>query len=334
MGVRLFLVCLLLLSSCATTSPPVEQARRPVSTSSTRLPILFVHGFFGFAELPLIGGFVPGLRDALAAQGQQVFFADLPAFSAPSIRAPVLARRIQEVLDVTGAQKLHIIAHSLGGIDARKAMADFDLDDKVFSLTTLSTPHQGLTFAPGMAMLPDGVYAPVLGPVKGVVDVIRGHSVGPLAPASAMQQVHVDAMAAFNKAHPAPPGVHLFTIAGVSGHPDKHCSGPWGKLPFEDAPVVVLLPNYLVLRGAPTDAVANDGVIPVRAARFGRFLGCIPADHNDEVNWGFDGLSAPHTRQLDMKAFYVELGQRLMRLEDTNDPAVLDVPFHLQPQAL
>jgi triacylglycerol lipase len=44
-----------------------------------------------------------------------------------------------------GADKCHLVAHSFTGIDARAAISLFDSDKQVSSLTTICTPHQGMT---------------------------------------------------------------------------------------------------------------------------------------------------------------------------------------------
>ena len=57
--------------------------------------------------------------------------------------AKVLARRVDEVLAETGCEKLHLIAHSKGGLDARYLASTLGYGEKLASLTTVSTPHHG-----------------------------------------------------------------------------------------------------------------------------------------------------------------------------------------------
>jgi len=37
------------------------------------------------------------------------------------------------------------------------------------------------------------------------------------------------------------------------------------------------------IRGNPLDPTPNDGLVPAESARWGEFLGCIPADHADQI---------------------------------------------------
>lgn len=62
-------------------------------------------------------------------------------------RAGELALEVGEVLAGTGASKIHIIAHSMGGLDARHMIVDNNMHDKVATLTTIGTPHNGTPFA-------------------------------------------------------------------------------------------------------------------------------------------------------------------------------------------
>jgi triacylglycerol esterase/lipase EstA (alpha/beta hydrolase family) len=59
------------------------------------------------------------------------------------VRAHGLKSAVEEILRETGAAKVNIIAHSMGGLDARRMIVDLGMADKVASLTTIGTPHHG-----------------------------------------------------------------------------------------------------------------------------------------------------------------------------------------------
>lgn len=63
------------------------------------------------------------------------------------LRARQLQTQINEALDKTGAGKAQVIAHSMGGLDARRMIVDLEMADKVASLTTIGTPHLGTILA-------------------------------------------------------------------------------------------------------------------------------------------------------------------------------------------
>ena len=54
------------------------------------------------------------------------------------------------------------------------------------------------------------------------------------------------------------------------------------------------------------DPVANDGLVPVESAKWGTFLGCVPADHLDEIGQ-IGGLPPGLGNDWRHKPFYVSL---------------------------
>ena len=63
------------------------------------------------------------------------------------LRAEQLKIKVESFLAETGAEKVHIIAHSMGGLDARLMIVDLGMAEKVASLTTIGTPHLGTILA-------------------------------------------------------------------------------------------------------------------------------------------------------------------------------------------
>lgn len=62
-------------------------------------------------------------------------------------RASDLKTQIENILASTGAEKVHIIAHSMGGLDSRYMIARLGMHARVASLTTVGTPHLGTSLA-------------------------------------------------------------------------------------------------------------------------------------------------------------------------------------------
>lgn len=63
------------------------------------------------------------------------------------VRAEELKSHIEGILAQENAEKVHIIAHSMGGLDARLMIVDLGMADRVASLTTIGTPHFGTVLA-------------------------------------------------------------------------------------------------------------------------------------------------------------------------------------------
>ena len=108
---------------------------------NTRYPILLVHGlamkdtFFmrSFGRIDRI----------LRIQGYTVFTSKIDAVGSVETNAAQLKDEIDAILAETGAEKVNLIAHSKGGLDAKWMIEHLGMAERVASLTTLCTPHQG-----------------------------------------------------------------------------------------------------------------------------------------------------------------------------------------------
>ena len=92
-----------------------------------------------------------GLRTFLIKKGFSVYHSSVGWAEGVKVRAAELRENIVGILEKAGAEKVNIIAHSMGGLDARHMLFNFRksdrLHEKVASLTTISTPHWGSPFA-------------------------------------------------------------------------------------------------------------------------------------------------------------------------------------------
>jgi pimeloyl-ACP methyl ester carboxylesterase len=109
---------------------------------STRFPIVLHHGFLGFDRIFMIDYFF-GVRTALRDAGYDIHATTVAPVNTIAFRAHQLASQIDKVLEETGASKVNIVAHSMGGLDARYLISSLGYGDKVASLTSIATPHQG-----------------------------------------------------------------------------------------------------------------------------------------------------------------------------------------------
>lgn len=87
------------------------------------------------------------IQSFLNADGFDVHHTRVGFASSLTDRARDLHGQVTELLAKTKAKKVHIIAHSMGGLDARAMIARLGMADRVASLTTIGTPHLGTTFA-------------------------------------------------------------------------------------------------------------------------------------------------------------------------------------------
>lgn len=88
-----------------------------------------------------------GIASYLRRHEFTVYHSSVSFAAGVETRARDLQREINRILQTTGAAKVHLIAHSMGGLDARHAIVDLGMADKVASLTTIGTPHLGCAIA-------------------------------------------------------------------------------------------------------------------------------------------------------------------------------------------
>ena len=113
-----------------------------------KYPIILVHGIAvqerkKFMNIHLWGRIPETLRE----QGIKVFFGKTDAWGTYDSNALLLKATIEKVLEKTKSEKVNIIAHSKGGLDARYLIWKCHFGDKVASLTTISTPNGGAEVA-------------------------------------------------------------------------------------------------------------------------------------------------------------------------------------------
>jgi triacylglycerol lipase len=130
--------------------------------------------------------------------------------------ARLLAGRVRDLALSFGVKKVHIVAHSKGGLDARRYLSTYYNPDevRVLSLQTLSTAHHGIVLADIMIVRDTVEEAESADEdLNDFLDLewYRNNlsSAGPQRPAIDEQQTAT--AAAFNAANPLPAGVRFWT---------------------------------------------------------------------------------------------------------------------------
>lgn len=89
-----------------------------------------------------------GIARHLRNHGFDVYQSSVSFAAGVEHRAADLKREIETALGLRpGQTKVHVIAHSMGGLDARHAIVNHGMADVIVSLTTIGTPHLGTSFA-------------------------------------------------------------------------------------------------------------------------------------------------------------------------------------------
>lgn len=228
----------------------LRELRVNTELCKTRYPLLMVHGV-GFRDLRYFNywGRIPA---ELMRNGAVIYYGNQEAFGTIAYNGEDIRRRIFEILKETGAEKVNIIAHSKGGLDARYAISALNMAPYVASLTTMSTPHRGCRFVDYACRLPEGLYRFI----ASCFDRTFGRF-GDKNPDfyTATHQFSTEASAQFNRENPDMPGVYYQSYASVMKYPWSHLllSIPWCMIrPLEGA---------------------NDGLVSVDSAKWGEFQG-------------------------------------------------------------
>jgi triacylglycerol lipase len=217
-------------------------------------PIVLVHGLLGFSAVRVLGKplakYFHGIEDDLEAAGNRVHCAGLSPTAGIARRAAELRTFVNREVP---NEPVHVLAHSMGGLDARYMISRLGMHDRILSLTTLGTPHRGSPFADwGIRRL-----SLTLKPVAKLFDV----------PDQAFFDLTTESCQTFNADVPDVPGVRYFSVAG-------RCDNAW------------LAPQWLFSHRVVTEKEGdNDGLVSVTSATYGEATEIWDGDHLSLINW-------------------------------------------------
>lgn len=212
----------------------------------TKYPILMLHGV-GFRDLkwPLYWGRIPA---ALRAMGAELYYGQQDSWARVEENAKTVKARIRQILDETGAEKVNIIAHSKGGLEARMAASSLGMDGQIASITTIGTPHRGSKTIDRLLKAPDSLFNIAAFAVDNWIGLIGDTKPDFIAVCRDFSTAWAEE---FNRENPDVPGVWYQSYAGVMRSPlsDIHLSTANG--------IVKLIEGE------------NDGLVTVASARWG-----------------------------------------------------------------
>ena len=262
-----------------TTTPAARALPAPVRPapveppSVVRHPIVLAHGFMGFDAIALgrlREEYFRGVRAQLEQRGHRVQLLRVSPVASIRKRAEQLAEQVAAI----DAERVNIVAHSMGGLDARYAISRLGLQTRVASLTTIGTPHHGTPLADSAAFLtafglPGRLSAGLGADLRGFYDL------------------GTERMRAFNATVPDAPEVAYRSYCG------------W--LPKGASVHQLLLPTFTLMHRFVGN---NDGIVPALSQCWGEPLGDVAADHWAQIGW---------SNGFDVKRFYAELALALAR---------------------
>lgn len=239
------------------------------TSCQTRYPIVLIHGA-GFRDLkwPVYWGRIPG---ELQKRGAAVFYGLQDCWASTETNAAEIVKRIDAILAQTGAEKVNLIAHSKGGLEARMAASSLGAGAKIASITTVATPHRGSKTVDLLFKMPKGLFSLAAFAVNNWIRVVGDKKPDFLEVCKGFTTEH---MARFNRDNPDVPGIFYQSYACVMGHP------------FSDLNLSTA--NFVVNRLEGP----NDGLVTVGSAAWGENRHVLRAN-------GFRGIS--HLDAIDLR---------------------------------
>ena len=217
---------------------------------ATKYPIMLIHGI-GYQDNGS-GGYWGRIPDILRSHGAELWFGNQDAFGTIEGNAAQLKISLQNALCQSGAEKMNLIAHSKGGIEARYLITHLDMAETVASLTTLATPHRGILSMDRMKERARPVYEGLVALFNRMLTVDGG---GKNHSFKVYDQMTADYMQVFNLLVPDVKGVYYQSYA-------------FDMKNAASDPAMSLFYGFVRRMEGP-----NDGLVSVESAKWGDFRG-------------------------------------------------------------
>jgi len=167
--------------------------------AETEYPIVLVHGFLGFDTMLGVIDYWYKVPATLEAEGGDVHVALVSPTNSPEARGEQLITQIEDILAITGANKVNLMGHSHGSPTSRYVASV--RPDLVASVTGISGVNNGVEFADAIAAGNQQLLASIVPLLSSVIAFMSGND-NPNDAALALASMSTENMDAFNIAHP------------------------------------------------------------------------------------------------------------------------------------
>ncbi|MFP4228251.1 MAG: esterase/lipase family protein [Salinivenus sp.] len=255
----------------------------------TRHPVVLMHGF-GIGASFRRGGHLHKQALHLRSRGVRAVAPNVSPYNTVRARTETWDRRLRHVLDETNTDRLSIIAHSMGGLDARYLISNMGWHRRIEVLVTVAAPHRGSAVATLILSQPDTVRDWL----TDMANWLGSHVLedGSANMREALRELTPEYVQnTFNSEVPNHPDVTYYSYGCQAG---KGTASPI-------TPIFRYFNKYLYEHEG-----LNDGIVSVQSARWGSYLGTVDADHAQQV-----GIPSRFGAPFDADAFYAAIAQRL-----------------------
>jgi len=265
----------------------LNERRRKEQICATKYPVLLIHGVF-FRDFRYFNywGRIPG---ELEANGARVFYGNHQSAASVSDSGREIGNRILQIIKDTGCEKVNLIAHSKGGLDARAALQLPGIAEHVASLTTVSTPHRGCEFA-------DYLLTRISPKQQAAVAKTYNTALKKLGDSNpdflgAVKDLTASACLEFNKITPDIPNVYYQSV----GSRLNRAAG--GRFPL----------NFTYVLAKRFDG-ANDGLVGYKSFPWGTEYHLLTVNRTRGISHGdMIDLNRENLPEFDVREFYVQL---------------------------
>ncbi len=241
----------------------LQDTRESSQICRTRYPLLFLHGI-GFRDYKYLNywGRIPAL---LIRNGADIFYGHQQAWGTVEDNANEVKQTLEKILEKTGCEKVNIIAHSKGGLDARYLISSLKMGKYIASLTTISTPHHGSELIDVLEKLPDGLYRTISNFVNWYFSKL-----GDAAPNCyvASKQLSPKFLREFNEKNADVEGVYYQSYAAEMKAPTSNS---------------LLMIPFSIMKWVSGN---NDGLVKVDSAKWGTFKGVFQSRTHRGISHG------------------------------------------------
>ncbi|PJI10301.1 alpha/beta hydrolase [Clostridium sp. CT7] len=255
----------------------------------TKYPLVLVHGV-GFRDLKYINywGRIP--RE-LIRNGATIYYGNQEAWGTVQYNAHDIKNKILQIIKETGCEKVNIIAHSKGGLDARYMVSKLGMGKYVASLTMMSSPHRGCKFVDTACKIPDKIYKTVAKFFDKYYKILGDKNPDFYTASRQFSTYH---SMNFNKEVTDVPDVYYQSYASAV------------KNIFSD--YVVSIPYIF----SKLTAGENDGLVSIDSAKWGDFRGVLRNNHRRGISHGdIIDLRREDYKGFDILEKYVEIVSEL-----------------------
>lgn len=244
-------------------------------------PVILMHGLGMIAGVRR-GGHLCMAAEHLRSLGVRAYAPNVAPYNTIEVRSMLWKDRIEHVLRETRVEKVNLIAHSMGGLDARYLISRMGLSSHVASLITISTPHHGTSLAGYVLSQPERIRSWL----TEFANWIGTYAVedGSADFRQALSQLTPEYITnVFNASVPNHDTVKYWSVSGKAGKGTSLAINPFLRI-F----------NAVIHE----QEGVNDGMVSVSSSVWGEHLQTVEADHAQQIGVPFIGSSSFDYRQL------------------------------------